>query len=301
MDGISLGPFVMGVFGISEVFLNIEKSSIKDRTLIVDKVKGLLPTLQDWKDCIMPITRGSIVGFFLGILPGGGAIISSFFSYAIEKRISKHPEKFGRGAIEGVAGPESSNNSATAGGLVPLLTLGIPPNVVMAILLGILIVHDVVPGPKFISQHPGIFWGFIASMYIGNIMLLILNLPLIGLWVKVLRVPYKILFPIILLFCVIGAYGINNSTFDIYTMIVFGVLGYLMRKYEFEGAPMVLAFFLGPMFETSFKLSLLMSDGSFSIFFTRPISAGGMIITFLLLVISAIPIIRRRKEVIGIG
>jgi putative tricarboxylic transport membrane protein len=301
MDGISLGPFVMGVFGISEVFLNIEKSSIKDRTLIVDKVKGLLPTLQDWKDCIMPITRGSIVGFFLGILPGGGAIISSFFSYAIEKRISKHPEKFGRGAIEGVAGPESSNNSATAGGLVPLLTLGIPPNVVMAILLGILIVHDVVPGPKFISQHPGIFWGFIASMYIGNIMLLILNLPLIGLWVKVLKVPYKILFPIILLFCVIGAYGINNSTFDIYTMIVFGVLGYLMRKYEFEGAPMVLAFFLGPMFETSFKLSLLMSDGSFSIFFTRPISAGGMIITFLLLVISAIPIIRRRKEVIGIG
>jgi putative tricarboxylic transport membrane protein len=300
MDGIGLGPFVMGLFGMSEVFLNIEKSSIEERTLIVDKIKGLLPTLQDWKDSIMPITRGSVVGFLLGILPGGGAIISSFFSYAIEKRISKHPEKFGKGAIEGVAAPESANNSATAGGMVPLLTLGIPPNVVMAILLGVLVIHDVVPGPRFISQHPEIFWGFIASMYIGNIMLLILNLPLIGLWVKVLKVPYKILFPIILVFCIIGAYGINNSTFDIYTMIVFGVLGYLMRKYEFEGAPMVLAFFLGPMFERNFRLSLLLSDGSFSIFFTRPISAGGMIVTFLLLVFSAIPIIQRRKEVISI-
>jgi putative tricarboxylic transport membrane protein len=248
----------------------------------------------------MPISRGSVLGFLLGILPGGGGVIASFASYALEKKISKSPERFGTGAIEGVASPESANNSATAGGFVPMLTLGIPPNVIMAILLGVLIIHGVVPGPAFISQHPKLFWGLIASMYVGNLMLLVLNLPLIGLWVQVLKIPYKILFPLILLFCVIGAYSINNSTFDIATMLVFGVLGYLMRKYKYEGAPMVLAFVLGPMFEKSFRHSLLLSDGSFSIFFTRPIAAGGMIITFFLLITSAIPIIRRRKKAIPV-
>ena len=299
MDGIGLAPFAMGLFGVSEVFLNIEQS-LENRSILTAKIEGLLPNRQDWKDSIMPISRGSVLGFLLGILPGGGGVIASFASYALEKRISKHPERFGTGAIEGVASPESANNSATAGGFVPMLTLGIPPNVIMAILLGVLIIHGVVPGPGFISQHPKLFWGFIVSMYVGNLMLLVLNLPLIGLWVQVLKIPYKILFPLILLFCVIGAYSINNSTFDIATMLVFGVLGYLMRKYKYEGAPMVLAFVLGPMFEKSFRHSLLLSDGSFSIFFTRPIAAGGMIITFFLLITSAIPIIRRRKKAIPV-
>jgi putative tricarboxylic transport membrane protein len=299
MDGIGLAPFVMGLFGISEVFLNIEQSS-KERTILTTKVKGLLPSWQDWKASIMPISRGSVLGFLLGILPGGGAVVSSFISYAVEKKISKHPEKFGQGAIEGVAAPEAANNSATAGAFIPLLTLGIPPNVVMALLLGVFIIHGVTPGPFLIKEHPDIFWGLVACMYIGNIMLLVLNLPLIGLWVQILKVPYKILFPLILLFCVIGAYSINNSTFDIAAMLVFGVLGYLMRKYKFEGAPMVLAFVLGPMFENSLRQSLLLSDGSFSIFFSRPIAGTGMIITILMLIGSVIPAIRRKKEAIPV-
>jgi len=299
LDGVGLAPFVMGLFGISEVFLNIEQS-LKERSILTTKIKGLLPNWEDWKDSIMPILRGGVLGFFLGILPGGGAIISSFSSYAVEKKVSKHPERFGKGAIEGVAGPESANNSATGGAFVPLLTLGIPPNVVMALLLGALMIHGVTPGPLLIPKHPEIFWGVIASMYIGNAMLLVLNLPLIGMWVQVLKVPYKILFPLILLFCLIGAYSINNSTFDVAIMLVFGVLGYLMRKYKYEGAPMVLAFVLGPMLENSLRQSLLLSDGSFLIFFTRPIAAGGMIATFLMLISCIIPTIRRRREVLPI-
>ncbi len=297
LDGIGLAPFVMGLFGISEVLLNIEQR-LEERSVFTTKIKGLLPNWQDWKDSIMPITRGSVLGFFLGILPGGGAIISSFSSYAIEKKISKHPEKFGKGAIEGVAGPEAANNSATGGAFVPLLTLGIPPNVVMALLLGALMIHGVTPGPLLIPKHPEIFWGVIASMYIGNAMLLVLNLPLIGIWVQVLKVPYKVLFPLILLFCLIGAYSINNSTFDVAVMIFFGVLGYLMRKYNYEGAPMVLAFVLGPMFENSLRQSLLLSDGSFLIFFTRPIAAGGMIATFLMLISCIIPSLRKKRKAI---
>jgi len=287
----------MGLFGISEVFINIEQS-LEDRSILTAKIKGLLPNWQDWKDSIMPISRGSVLGFLLGILPGGGAVVSAFVSYAVEKKISKHPERFGTGTIEGVAAPESANNSATAGAFVPLLTLGIPPNVIMAFLLGVLIIHGVTPGPFFISKNPEIFWGLIASMYVGNIMLLILNLPLIGLWVQVLKVPYKILFPLILLFCIIGVYSINNSIFEIALMLIFGVLGYLMRKYKYEGAPMVLSFVLGPMFENSLRQSLLLSDGSFSIFFTRPIAAAGMIITILLLIGSIIPAFRKKREAI---
>jgi putative tricarboxylic transport membrane protein len=295
LDGIGLAPLVMGLFGISEVFLNIEQS-LKSGKILEAKIKGLLPNWQDWKDSIMPILRGSVLGFFLGILPGGGAVISSFASYAVEKKVSKHPEKFGKGAIEGVAGPESANNAASEGAFVPLLTLGIPPNVVMALLLGALMIHGITPGPLLIPRHPEIFWGVIASMYLGNAMLLVLNLPLIGMWVQVLKVPYKILFPLILLFCLIGAYSINNSTFDVAIMLVFGVLGYLMRKYKFEGAPMVLAFVLGPMLENSLRQSLLLSDGSFLIFFTRPISAGGMIVTFLMLISCIIPTLRKKRE-----
>jgi putative tricarboxylic transport membrane protein len=287
----------MGLFGISEVFINIEQQE-RERSFLKAKIKGLLPSRQDWKDSIMPITRGGIIGFFLGILPGGGAVISSFVSYAVEKRVSKHPEKFGKGAIEGVAGPESANNSATAGAFIPMFTLGIPSNVVMALLLGAMIVHGVTPGPRFISENSQIFWGVVGSMYIGNLMLLILNLPLIGLWVQVLKVPYKILFPLILLFCLVGAYSINNSTFDMAVMLAFGILGYLMKKYGYEGAPMVLAFVLGPMFENSLRQSLLLSDGRFSIFFTRPIALGGMITTIIILISPVIPNIRRKRKAI---
>jgi putative tricarboxylic transport membrane protein len=299
LDGIGLAPFVMGLFGISEVLVNIEKTLVK-REIHETKIKGLFPNWQDWKDSIVPILRGGVLGFFLGTLPGGGALISSFTSYSLEKRVSKHPEKFGKGAIEGVAGPEAANNGASEGAFIPLLTLGIPPNVVMALLLGALMLHGVAPGPLFITRYPEIFWGVIASMYLGNAMLLVLNLPLIGMWVQVLKVPYKILFPLIILFCLIGAYSINNSTFDVGVMLTFGVLGYLMRKYKFEGAPMVLAFVLGPMLETSLRQSLLLSDGSFLIFFTRPIAAGGMILTLFMLISCLIPPLMRKRKIIPV-
>ena len=236
------------------------------------------------------------MGFFLGILPGGGAIISSFVSYAVEKRFSKHPEKFGTGVIEGVAGPESANNAATSGAFIPLFTLGIPSNAIMALLLGALMIHGLQPGPLLIKEHPDIFWGTIMSMYIGNVMLLVLNLPLIGLWVKLLKVPYRILFPLILFFCIIGSYSINNSTFDVLVMLIFGIIGYLFRKFEYEPAPLVMAFILGPMLENSLRQSLLISGGSLLIFFTRPISASCLIIALLLLLSSIF--LRKQRQII---
>ena len=293
LDGVGLVPLVMGLFGISEVLLNIE---LRIRTeVFTSKVKGLLPTLEDWARSIWAILRGTFIGFFLGILPGGGAVIASFISYAIEKRVSKHPENFGKGAIEGVAAPESANNSAAQGGFVPLLTLGIPSNAVMALLLGALIIHGVTPGPLLLSQHPDLFWGLVASMYIGNAMLLVLNLPLIGIWVQLLKVPYPILFPIIILFCLIGSYSINNSSTDVLIMVVFGVVGYLMKKLSLEAAPLVLAFVLGPMLETSLRQALIKSKGSFLIFFTRPISATFLLIAIALMVASLFPWFRRRR------
>jgi len=297
LDGIGLAPFVMGLFGISEVLFNLEQD-LQGRSVLKTEIEGLLPTWKDWKKSMMPILRGSILGFFLGVLPGGGAVLSSFASYAIEKKVSRHPEDFGKGAIEGVAGPESANNAATDGAFVPLFTLCIPSNVVMALLLGALMIHGVTPGPLFISKNPQIFWGIIASMYLGNVLLLVLNLPLIGIWVQILRVPYKILFPLILLFCLIGAYSVNSSTSDVILMLVFGLLGYLMRKYKFEGAPMVLAFVLGPMLESSLRQSLLMSDGSFLIFLTRPITAAGIIATIIMILSSIIPTFRRKRKTI---
>ena len=296
MDGIGLVPVVMGLFGISEVLLNIEQ--VVKRDVFETKLQGLLPSLQDWKDSAGPMARGSVLGFLLGILPGGGAVISSFLSYAVEKRISKHPDRFGNGAIEGVAGPESANNAATGGAFIPLMILGIPPNVVMAMLLGAFMIHGVTPGPLMMTEHPGLFWGVVASMYIGNFMLLVLNLPLIGMWVQILKVPYKILFPLILLFCLIGVYSVGNAVFDIYIMLVFGILGYLMKKFDFEAAPLVLAFVLGPLMENNLRKSLLMSDGSFGIFFTRPLAALFFIISLLLLVSPFVPALRKKREAI---
>jgi putative tricarboxylic transport membrane protein len=293
MDGVGLVPLVMGLFGISEVLINLEKL---EKISILDTIKGrLLPTLRDWKDSAMPIIRGTVIGFFLGILPGGGAIISSFISYAVEKKISKHPEAFGTGAIEGVAGPESANNAAAEGSLVPLFSLGIPANVVMALLFGALMIHGLQPGPRLVIEHPEIFWGVVASLYIGNIMLLILNLPLIGLWVKVLKVPYTILFPLILLFCLIGSYSINNSVIDVLIMIFFGLVGYLIRKLGYEAAPLVLSFVLGPMLEKTLRQSLLISGGSFLIFITRPISSVGIFSALLLIFIPLVLKVLGRK------
>lgn len=270
-DGLGIIPVVMGLFGISEVLINLEsRSEIPD--IFKEKVAGLLPTRQDWKDSSRPIARGSIIGFFLGILPGGGALVASFVSYAIEKKVSKHPEKFGKGAIEGVAGPESANNSACGGAFIPLLTLGIPANAVMAILMGALMIQNVIPGPFLMEKHPDLFWGTICSMYLGNAMLLVLNLPLIGLWVKILKIPYPILFPLILLVCLVGVYSLNGSLVEMIIMILMGIVGYLMKKFGYEAAPLVLAIVLGGMMEPALRRSLIMSDGSFTIFFTRPIS-----------------------------
>jgi putative tricarboxylic transport membrane protein len=296
IDGVGLVPLVMGLFGVSEVLLNIEQ--VIRREVFETRIKGLLPSAKDWLDSKGALIRGSLLGFFLGILPGGGAVISSFVAYAVEKRVSRHPERFGKGAIEGVAAPEAANNAAAGGAFIPLMTLGIPPNIVMAMLLGAFMIHGVQPGPLMMKQNPGLFWGIIASMYIGNGMLLVLNLPLIGMWVQVLKVPYKILFPLILLFCLIGVYSVSNAVFDIYIMIIFGILGYLMKKFDYEGAPLVLAFVLGPLLENNLRKSLIMSQGDFSIFFIRPLSAASLILALFLLVSPFIPGLgKKRREI----
>jgi putative tricarboxylic transport membrane protein len=293
-DGVGLVPVVMGLFGISEVLLNVEQSM--ERQVFKTKIQHLLPTLKDWGESIWAILRGTVIGFFLGILPGGGATISAFVSYAVEKKVSGHPEKFGTGVIQGVAAPESANNAATGGGFIPLLTLGLPPNAVMAILLGAMMIHGVQPGPLLMKEHPDLFWGVVMSMYVGNIMLLVLNLPLIGLWVQVLRVPYPILFPLILLFCLIGSYTLNNSATEVLIMVIFGFLGYLFKKFSYEGAPLVLALVLGPMMETSLRRSLLLSSGDPTIFLTRPISAALLFISLCLLIYPLIPWLRKKRE-----
>jgi putative tricarboxylic transport membrane protein len=293
-DGIDMVPLAMGLFGISEVLINIEESAAPQ--ILKTKIKNLFPSMLDWMKAKGAILRGSILGFFLGILPGGGAVISSFVSYSLEKRISKEPERFGKGAIEGVAGPESANNSATAGAFVPLFTLGIPANIVMALLFGALVIHGMRPGPFLLKDHPGLFWGVISSMYIGNVMLLVLNLPLIPLWVQVLKIPYRILFPLILLFCIIGSYSLKNSIFEVLVMFIFGIVGYLFRKFEYEPAPLILAFVLGPMFESNLRQSLTLSKGSFSIFFNRPIAAVTIILAIILLITSFIPYFTKARE-----
>ncbi|MGZ3568652.1 MAG: tripartite tricarboxylate transporter permease [Thermodesulfobacteriota bacterium] len=293
MDGVGLVPVVMGLFGISEMLLNIETKI--DRDIFKTRVKGLFPTVADWIQSAGAIIRGTVIGFFLGILPGGGAVLSSFVAYAVERKVSKTPEKFGTGLIEGVAAPESANNSAAQGAFIPLLTLGIPSNVVMAMLLGALIIHGVTPGPLLLTNHPQVFWGVVGSMYIGNVMLLVLNLPLIGIWVQLLKVPYAILMPLIIVFCIIGSYTIANSIMDVLFMLIFGVVGYLMKKLKYEAPPLILAFVLGPMLEYSLKQSLMVSKGSFKIFFSRPISATCLIIALVLVVLPIIPRLRKKR------
>jgi len=296
LDGVGLVPVVMGLFGISEILLNLEK--IQERNVTSAVVKNLFPNREDWRRSAKPIARGTLIGFFLGILPGGGAVIASFVSYALEKKFSRHPERFGTGMIEGVAGPEAANNSASSGAFVPLFSLGIPANVVMALLLGALLIHGVQPGPLILIQHPEIFWGTVASMYMGNILLVVLNLPLIGIWVKILKVPYRILFPLILLFCLIGSYSVSMNVFDLYVMLIFGVVGYLFRKWKYEPAPLVLAFVLGPMLEQNLRQALLISDGNLSTFFTRPLSAISLSIAVLLLLSAIIPSFQDKRKLV---
>ena len=299
-DGIGVVPMVMGLFGVAEVLVNAEEELRQE--VLKEKVRNLLPSLDDWKKSVLPILRGSFLGFFLGILPGGGAIVSSFTSYTLEKRISKHPERFGTGEIAGVAGPEAANNAAVGGAFIPLLSLGIPPNAVIAVLFSALLIHGVRPGPLLITEHADIFWGIMASMYAGNFFLLLLNLPAIGLWVKVLQIPYRILAPLILLFCIIGAYSINSSTLDLKLMLGFGLLGYVMRKLDYEPAPLCLAFVLGPLMEPSLQQSLIISQGSFMIFVTRPISAVCLAITLLLFLSTFLPpVVRRLAKIKAFG
>ena len=280
--GFDMVPIAMGLFGISEVLLNLTRAE-GSREVFQTKVRDLLPSRQDWKDSAGPMARGSLFGFFLGIIPGGGGMIPAFISYAMEKKLAKHPERFGTGDIRGVAGPESANNAGAQGAFIPMLTMGIPCNVVLAILMGALMIHGVTPGPRMLLDHPRIFWGVVGSMYVGNFMLLLLNLPLIGLWVRMLRVPYALLFPFIFLFCLIGSYTVGNNIQDVYIMILFGILGYFMKKYDYEPAPLVLAFVLGPMFENAFRQSLILSGGSLWIFASRPIAAVFLAVSFALL------------------
>lgn len=299
-DSIGLIPLAMGIFGLGEILYNIEQR--EPQVSVIETPKSLLPTRQDWRDSLAPIGRGSLLGFGIGVLPGGMPAIASLISYAVEKRLAKHPERFGKGAIEGVAGPETANNSATAGGFVPLLTLGIPTNSVLALLLAAFMLHGVTPGPLLIIKYPDVFWAVIASMYLGNIMLLILNLPLIGLFVQLLKTPYTILSPLIIMFIMLGAYGVNNSVIDVFVTVLFGILGYLMKRYNFEAAPLVLAFVLGPMMEGSFRQALIMSPtGSISILFTRPISGTILILSIVVLLLPLILKRLRRAFALGLG
>ncbi|WP_295135166.1 tripartite tricarboxylate transporter permease [uncultured Reyranella sp.] len=298
VDGIGLVPVVMGLFGVAEILANIEQQIRRD--IVQSRIGSLWPSREDLKASAGPVGRGTLLGFLLGVLPGGGAVIASFASYAMEKKLSRTPERFGKGAIEGVAGPEAANNAAAGGAFIPLMTLGIPPNVIMALLLGAFVIHGLQPGPLMMSQNPKVFWGIVASMYVGNIMLLVLNMPLIGMWVQVLKAPYRILFPLILMFCIVGVFASGNAVFDVFVMIGTGLLGYLMRKFGYEAAPLVLAFVLGPMLENNLRKSLILSQGSFEIFVVRPISVACLAIAVFLLIAPLLPALRKKREKVAL-
>jgi putative tricarboxylic transport membrane protein len=295
-DGLNFVAVAVGLFGIAEILRNLETTI--ERTAVVSRVAGLWPSRADFKAMIGPACRGTLLGSALGVLPGGGAILASFASYALEKKISKTPERFGQGAIEGVAGPEAANNAGAQTSFIPMLTLGVPANPVMALMIGAMIIQGIVPGPQVATEQPVLFWGLIASMWIGNLLLVILNLPLIGLWVKLLTVPYTVLFPAILAFASIGVYSVNSNTFDLYVMAAFGVFGYALSKLDFEPAPMLLGFVLGPLLEEHLRRAMTISHGDASVFFTRPISAGLLTVSLIVLVVAFLPnIARRRNEV----
>ena len=294
-DGINIAVISIGLFGISELLVNAVRSAEEaDILRQPSRLRELLPSKQDWRRSAGPIGRGSVLGFMLGLIPGGGGIIASFASYVTEKRLSKHPEQFGKGAIEGVAGPESANNAGVQATFLPLLTLGLPTNVVLAIMMGALLVHGITPGPQLVVEHPSVFWGVIASMYIGNLMLLVLNVPLIAVFVSMLRIPFAMLAPLILMFCVTGAYSLNNNIGDVYAMAFFGLLGFVLRMGKFDLAPLILAFALGQILESSFRQSLLMRQGSPMVFFERPIAAACMTLAIGLLIAALVRMKTRR-------
>jgi putative tricarboxylic transport membrane protein len=294
-DGIGFVAVAMGVFGFAEIMRNLEQPE-EHRQIVQAKITGLMPTIKDLKDSAGAITRGTVIGSILGILPGGGATIAAFAAYTFEKKWSKHPERFGRGAIEGVAAPESANNAAAQTSFIPLLTLGIPPNAVMALMVGAMTIHGIVPGPQVMTKQPELFWGLVCSMWIGNMMLLVINLPLVGLWVRLLRVPYHLLFPAILIFCFIGVYSLNNAPFDVVITAVFGIIGYILVKLDFEPAPMLLGFVLGPLMEENLRRAMLIARGDPTTFLTRPISATLIAIACILLVIALLPMIRAKRD-----
>ena len=298
-NGIGFVVIAMGVFGFAEIMRNLEAP--EHRGVVNSKLTGLMPTKADLKQSLGAISRGTLIGSVLGILPGGGAVIASFAAYTIEKRVSKHPDKFGTGVIEGVAAPESANNAAAQTSFVPLLTLGIPANPVMALMIGAMTIQGIIPGPQVMVRQPDLFWGLIASMWIGNLMLLIINLPLIGLWVRLLRVPYRLLFPAIIAFCCIGGYSVNNSAFDVVLTAIFGLAGYWFVKHDFEPAPMLLGLMLGPMMEENLRRAMVISNGDTMVFVTRPISAALLMIGAALLVVAILPMIRRRREQVFVG
>ena len=293
-DGIDFAVVAMGVFGLAEIMNNLAQK--ENRVDITDKLGSLYPNKQEFKEAAPAVLRGTMLGSALGILPGGGAVLSSFASYTLEKKISKNPERFGKGHPAGLAGPESANNAAAQTSFIPLLTLGIPGNAVMALMVGAMTIHNIQPGPQVMSSHPELFWGLIVSMWIGNLMLVVLNLPLVGLWVKLLKVPYRVLFPAILLFCTIGVYSLNYNAFDIYVMGIFGIIGYIWTKLKCEGAPLLLGLVLGPMMEENFRRALLLSRGDFLTFVERPLSLTLLLMAAGLVILVALPSIRKKRE-----
>ena len=294
-DGIGFVAVAMGMFGFSEIITNLEQSE-EHRELLTQKVENIWPTWQDLKDCSGAITRGTILGSALGILPGGGALLASFSAYALEKKVSWNRANFGKGAIQGVAAPEAANNAGAQTSFIPLLTLGIPSNPVMALMIGAMMIQGIAPGPQVMTERPQLFWGMIASMWVGNLMLVVLNLPLIGMWIKLLTVPYRLLYPAILLFCCVGVYSINNSSFDVYLTVLFGVLGYFCTKLECEPAPLILGFILGPLMEENLRRAMLLSRGDPTTFVTKPISAVLLAIAVFLLVVVVSPTLRKKRE-----
>ena len=294
IDGLGVASVAMGLFGFAEILTNLE--STEKREVLTAKIGGLWLTMKQFKEAWPAVLRGTGIGSILGLLPGGGAMLASFGAYALEKKIAKDPSRFGKGAIQGVAGPESANNAGAQTSFIPLLTLGIPENAVMALMVGAMTIHNIQPGPQVMTSNPGLFWGLVVSMWVGNLMLVVLNLPLIGIWIKLLTVPYRVLYPAILLFCAIGVYSISNASFDVSQTAAFGALGLIFFKLECEPAPLILGFVLGPMMEENLRRAMLLSRGDPTVFFTRPISLGMLIAAAALLLLIVAPNFRKKRE-----
>jgi putative tricarboxylic transport membrane protein len=293
-DGLGIVPVAVGLFGLGEILSTPSRQVAGD--VVRPRLRELLPSRTEWSRSVLPIARGSVLGFLIGIIPGSAHIISSFLAYAVERRVSQHPEEFGKGAVEGVAGPESANNAASTGAFVPMLALGLPTGPVTAVLMAALLIHGVPPGPTLVNDHPNVFWGFVASMYVGNLMLLALNLPLVGVFVNLLRIPYAYLYPLIIMFCIIGVYEVNHSIVDVWIMLIMGVVGYGLKKFGFDPAPLVLGLVIAPIFEMSLRQSLIMSSGGWDIFVQRPIALTLLLICAGLLVLSARSLISSHKD-----